>query len=571
MKTILYLILLFVLSSCDLGMRVAELDPKYGNKQDHELLGKKYMIASQGPLTTKAAQTVLNKGGNIVDAAIAASFAISVERPHSTGLGGGGFLIYYNAKTFKTYVYDFRETAPDSFHKKMYVNDKGEQIKDKSSTGPFAVGVPGLVKGLDTIHREHGKIDWSETVAPAIAIAESMPVYPTLEEVIKIEEKRLKQFDAAKDIFFKEGRAYKVGENIEQKDLAQTLRKISQDRGRDFYTGAIAKKIVDTVNKYGGKMTLADMKNYRVQKREPVRGKYKDYEIVSMPPPSSGGTHILQILNILEGYDLNDYGVQSPLAIHLTSAAMQIAFFDRTQYMGDADFVKVPVKQLISKRYAQDLRKKINLTKAFKFEDFKGQVDILKESNDTTHFTLMDIDGNVVVSTQTINGLFGSAMVAEGTGIVLNNEMDDFAASVKGKNIYGILGGENNLPEPKKRPLSSMSPTIVFKSGKPVLALGTPNGPRILTCVMHTILNYVEFKMPLWESVAATRFHHQWYPDKLRVDAPYFKDKTIKALENMGYKIDKNPYNCRIQAVAHEGALLHGVSDMRAEGQVLGE
>ncbi|MCO4753023.1 MAG: gamma-glutamyltransferase family protein, partial [Bacteriovoracaceae bacterium] len=343
--------------------------------------------------------------------------------------------------------------------------------------------------------------------------------------------------------------------------------------GKDgFYKGFVANQIARNQKKIGGLITLKDLANYKVKTRKPIEGTYKGYKVVSMPPPSSGGAHIIQILNILEGYNLKEMGPQSAEAIHLTSTAMQIAFADRAKYMGDSDFVNVPVKKITSKKYAAGLRALIPKDKAIASSEFPVPFHKVPEPDHTTHFTIMDAEGNIVSSTQTINGWFGSAVTVPKTGIVMNNEMDDFASHVGGVNLFGAVGGKNNLVSPRKRPLSSMSPTIVYnKEGKPFLALGTPSGTRILTCVMQTTLNILEHDMGLWDAVSATRYHHQWSPEVIRVGAPYFDPKTEAQLKAMGHKIQHKSLGCKVQAIKVEkNGLLHGVSDPREEGMSYG-
>ncbi len=543
-------------------------------RSEYEAFGKKYMISTQGRATTEAAKFVFDQGGNIYDAAAAASFAISVERPHSTGLGGGGFMVIYDSKSKKSEAIDFREMAPRMANSKMFVDKMGNQIKDKSLTGALAVGTPGLVAGIVSTHKKYGKLPLATVLKPAINLAQNgLTVYPALSVAMKAESKRLCKYKAAAKIFLKKGcKPYVAGEVLYQKDLAKTLRSIAKNSHDGFYRGYVANQIVKYQKKMGGLIRHADLKYYKVKNREPIEGTYKGYKIVSMPPPSSGGTHIIEILNILEGYDLKSMGAQSAKAIHLTSSAMQIAFADRAEYMGDSDFAKVPVKKLIDKTYAKKLREKISVSRALNSSDFPIAFrDLLYESDDTTHFTIMDGEGNIVTSTQTINGWFGSAMVTPGTGIVMNNEMDDFASHVGGVNLFGAVGGKNNLVEPRKRPLSSMSPSIVFNSkDEPILALGTPSGTRILTCVMQTILNVIEHDMPLWEAVAATRYHHQWSPEEIRVGKPYFDPKVETELRRMGHKIKHKDLGCKIQAIMKKGSTLHGVSDMREEGSSFG-
>ena len=565
------------LISCSTDRTIRQVKLLKGKKRSqYEAFGKNYMIATQGSATTNAANFIFSKGGNIFDAAVAASFAISVERPHSTGLGGGGFMLIHHAKLNKDIAFDFRELAPIRGHGKMFLDEKGKQIKEKSLTGPFAVGVPGMVAGVLEIHKLYGKLPLDVVLAPAIRLAEEgMRVYPALEKAIKAKANKLCLFEASRKIFLKENcRPYQAGEILYQKDLAKTLKRIVKKGKKDFYHGITAKLIVKNQKKYGGLISEKDLASYEVKTREPVIGSYKGYKIVSMPPPSSGGTHIIQILNILENFDLKKYGAQDARSIHLTSTAMQMAFADRAKYMGDSDFKEVPISKLINKKYAKLLAAKIKDGHALASKEFPVDMNkMLHESDHTTHFTLMDAEGNIVSSTQTINGWFGSSMVVKGTGIVLNNEMDDFASHVGGVNLFGAIGGKNNLVEPRKRPLSSMSPTIVYdKNDRPFLALGTPSGTRILTCVMQTVLNVLEYEMPLWQAVSATRYHHQWYPEQIRIGKGGFSSNVESELKTYGHKIEHKPLGCKVQAIMKKNNdLIHGVSDPREEGMSYGK
>lgn len=562
--------------------------PKYTNlnvakvvehrkRSDYEAFGKKYMIATQGIGTTDAAKYAFDQGGNLFDAATAASFAISVERPHSTGIGGGGFMVIHHASTKKVEAVDFREMAPRMAQKNMYLDKNGNEIKGKSLTGAYAVGTPGLVAGVVEVHKKYGKLPLSVVLKPAIDLAQKgFKVYPALHKAIKSESKRLCKFEASKKIFLKDDcRPLESGELLKQTDLANTLKLIAKNGKSGFYKGFVADKIVDYQKNTGGLIRHSDLNGYKVKNRKPIEGTFRGHRIVSMPSPSSGGTHVIEILNILEGYDLKSMGVQSAKAIHLTSTAMQIAFADRAAYMGDSDFVnnERQLQMLVSKNYATRIRKKISEDKAISSKSFPADMNkLMKESDHTTHFTIMDSEGNIVTSTQTINGWFGSAMVTPDTGIVMNNEMDDFATKEGASNLFGAIGGKYNLVYPRKRPLSSMSPTIIFdKDNKPLMALGTPSGTRILTCVMQTILNSIEHELPLWEAVAATRYHHQWAPEEIRIGPPYFEVEVEKQLQAMGHKINHKGLGCKIQAVKRENdGSLHGVSDPREEGMAFG-
>ncbi len=451
----------------------------------------------------------------------------------------------------------------------MFLDKKGSEIPKMSLDGIFAAGVPGLVAGVLDVHKEHGKLPLSVILAPAIKLAqEGFKIYPELAKALKLRGEILKRFKASRKIFTKNGKVLKLGDILVQKDLAKTLKTIAK-KGRDgFYKGWIAKAIVKEHRRLKGLISMKDLELYNVKYRDPIIGTYKGHKIFSMSPPSSGGVHIVQILNILEEDNLKSYGVHHPKTIHLTASAMQRAFSDRAKYLGDSDFVKVPTRGLTSKKYGKDIRFSIPESQAlndtWSQDPFDGPLRY--ESAETTHFTIMDEKGNTVVSTQTINGYFGSAIIVPGTGILLNNEMDDFSTKPGAKNLFGAVGSKQNLVAPEKRPLSSMSPTIILKDDKPLLALGTPSGTRILTCVTQTILNYIEHDLSLYDSIAATRFHHQWQPNEIRIGEAGLPKKTIKSLKRMGHQLNFKDLGCRVQAIAKEKGKLHGVSDPRGRG-----
>jgi gamma-glutamyltranspeptidase / glutathione hydrolase len=538
----------------------------------YEAHGKKFVVATQGLAASRAAKAVIEAGGNIIDAAIATSFVISVERPHSTGIGGGGFMLYREAKMGKVYAIDFRERAPLKATKEMYLDVEGNvNSRQLSLDGALSVGVPGMVAGLLEVHQKFGRLKRDRVLQAAIDLAENgFPVYPDLAEALQERQDVLLKFAKSKEIFLKGDKPYQVGHILKQSDLAQTLKAIAQKGRAAFYEGPIARVLVDEVRNSGGIISLADLKKYKVHWRMPVQGTFHDYTVYSMPPPSSGGTHVIEILNIVEGDSLRKFGAHSPETIHLTASAMQQAFQDRAAYMGDPDFVKnLPIKQLLDKSYARLVRGQISLEKARPSSAVKpGQFH--NESTDTTNFSMMDGDGNVVVSTQTINGSMGSGMVAGSTGILLNNEMDDFAAKPGAANLFGAIGGTANLIQPGKTPLSSMAPTIVFKNGSPVLALGAPGGTRIITCVAQTILNHLEYGFSLYDSIAAVRFHHQWRPDQLDIEAPGPGKSITDKLSSMGYIIKIDGVPCRVNAVANQGGELTAVADPRDLGLSLG-
>lgn len=535
----------------------------------YEASGRKFVVATQGVKATAAARRVIENGGNIIDAAVAASFVISVERPQSTGLGGGGFLLYREAKSGKIFAVDFRERAPLRATEKMFLDAKDQVIPGKSQNGILSVGVPGLVAGLMEIHERFGSLPREKLVHPSIELAENgFQVYPALAAALKDRREILASFPASAAVFLKkDGSPLKEGDLLIQKDLAGTLRAIAKN-GRDgFYRGPVARKMLRASEKEKGLLGARDFETYKVRWREPVRGTYRGHEVVSMPPPSSGGTHVIEILNILENDDLRSLGFGSADAIHLEASAMQQAFADRARYMGDPDFSPdIPLKGLLSKDYAASIRRGIDPKRAKSADQVQAGDAPAYESSETTNFVMMDDQGNVVVSTQTINGWMGSGLVAAGTGVLFNNEMDDFSAKPGASNLFGAIGGTPNAIAPRKTPLSSMAPTIVLRDGKPVLALGAPGGTRIITCVAQTMLNYLDFKLPLYESVTALRLHQQWKPDRLDLETPGFGDAVQKRLEERGHRPQLANIPCRVNAAARENDRLLGVADPRDLG-----
>ena len=555
----------------DLRQKVATHSWNFASSEKGKQSAVATAIATQGNRTSQIAQEILQSGGNIIDAAVAASFAISVERPHSTGLGGGGFFLFYLKEMKAPIAFDFREMAPTRAHDKMFLDKKGNIIKDKSLIGPYAVGVPGLVAGLLDIHSKYGKISLQQVIAPAIKLArEGFAIYPELAQALKESAADLAKFKENYGLFLRSsGRPLVQGEILRQPDLAKSLEEISQQGAEVFYKGKIAQAIVETLKRYGGNMLMDDLEEYRVRVRIPVQGEFNGKIIYSMPPPSSGGIHVIQILKILEGEGLAKTSPLEARNIHWLASAMQAAFADRAAFLGDSDFVDVPMLGLTSESYAREIKKTIQEDIMLSQQARRQGNPFPHEPDHTTHLTLMDSEGNAVVSTQTINGWFGSGMVAKGTGIVLNNEMDDFATKVGASNLFGAIGGEKNLVAPFKRPLSSMSPTLVFDGDTPLLALGSPSGTRILTCVAQTILNVLEYKMPLFDAVASNRYHQQWHPDVLWTERSLPLEVEEK-LKQMGHTIEVKDLGCRVQAAQLENGILESVSDPRGEGSAVG-
>ncbi len=550
---------------------------------EYSAVGKRGMVATAHHLASEAGARMLAAGGNAMDAAVASSFVISVVRPQSTGIGGGGFLLFHEARTQKTHVFDFRERAPKAATRDMYLDKEGNPkpyrsqkiaIPNASVNGHLAVATPGLVAGLVQVHKSHGKLPLSQVMQPAIDIAgKGFPVYESLAEAAADRAEVLKQFAAARDLFLPAGSAIKVGDILVQKELAWTLKQIAE-RGRDgFYKGEVARRILAEIKRGGGILSQQDLDAYQVLERQVAHGTYRDHRIVSMPPPSSGGVHIVQMLNMLESYDVKKFGFGTPDGIHILTEVMRRAFADRAKYLGDPDFVEIPVAGLTSKAYAKQLSATINLQSATPSKALAASDPKAFESPSTTHLSVVDQDGNAVASTQTINYSFGSCVVAAGTGIVLNDEMDDFSIKPGVPNAYGLVGSEANAVAARKTPLSSMSPTMVFdKSGKLQLVAGSPGGPRIITATLQTIINVIDHRMALPQAVQAHRIHHQWLPDKLRIEENGFSQKTIDELRRRGHDIVQQGAIGDVQAIARtqEGTHWIGVSDTRSEGKPVG-
>lgn len=537
--------------------------------------GKKFVISSQGVEASRAAAEILHKGGNLVDAMVAASLVIAVERPHASGLGGGGFLLYREAKTGKIYAIDFRARAPLAATEKMFLDKNGNVIKNLAYDGILAVAVPGLVAGLSEIHARFGRLPFAQLAGPAIRLARSgITVYPHLFKALTVRKSILAKYPASAKIFLKpSGEPYGLGERIVQNDLAKSLTLIAKTGAKAFYRGALADALVAESERLGGLITSKDLIKYKVKWRSPVSTDFRGFQVYSMPPPSSGGTHVIEILNTLERDPLASYGVLTSREIHLTASAMQLAFADRAEYMADSDFKIVPVKGLISKSYGKLQRQRINDEIHIPSDQIKAGIPNANEPSDTTQLSMIDAEGNMISTTQTIYGFFGSGVVVPGTGIVLNNTMDGLTAKVGSPNFFGAIGSAANIIEPYKAPLSSMAPTLVVRDGVPVLSIGGIGGTRIITCVAQTILNYLALDLPLYDSVATVRFHHQWKPDVLEFDAPGPSLQVVQALREMKYKVEIDPglIGCRVMAAARENERLIGTSDPRDIGISIAE
>jgi gamma-glutamyltranspeptidase / glutathione hydrolase len=508
------------------------------------------MVASVHELASRAGVQVMQAGGNAVDAAVAVGFALAVVHPQAGNLGGGGFMLIRLADG-KTHFVDYREKAPAAATVNMYLDAQGNVIEDASTIGYKAIGVPGSVAGMVFAEKKYGKLSLERVMAPAIKLAEEGFVLTAEDARDLRDDKYLGEFPESRRIFLRDGNNYKPGEMFQQPELARTLKRIS-GQPDDFYHGAMARELAATIQKGGGLITIDDLAHYEVKEREAVQGSYRDYEIISAPPPSSGGITLIEILNILEGYNLAKLGGRSAQAMHLTLEAFRRAFFDRAEFLGDPDFSKIPVAQLIDKRYgaawresidpahasaSKDLRRPAIFSQLEQYAAVRSRSAAVAEPDHTTHYSVVDRGGNAIAVTTTLNAWFGSRVTAEGLGFLLNNEMDDFAAKQGVPNAYGLIQGPANAIGPGQRPLSAMAPTIVLKDGKLFLVLGSPGGPRIISTVANILIGVVDYQRNIQEAVNAPRFHHQWLPDMTRVEQN-FSPATVKLLEKMGHKID---------------------------------
>jgi len=523
------------------------------------------MVVTSHYLATDEALKVLEAGGNAVDAAVTAAFALAVTQPRSGNIGGGGFMLVSSEKTGEVQAIDYREKAPSAASRDMFLGEDGEVDNERSRFSHKSAGVPGTVAGLALALEKYGTISLEEALAPAIKLAEEgFVIPPRFSEGIKSQAERLKRFDAGTKVFFKpDGGFYEPGELFVQKDLAATLKRIAEQGVKGFYEGETADLIVAEMQRGGGLITHEDLKNYRPEIREPVHGSYRGYDVYSMSPPSSGGTHVVQILNILEGYPLADSGLNSAKTIHLMAEAMKRAYADRSRYLGDTDFVDVPLAGLTSKAYAEELRAQIDPDRATPSAEIRPGNPAPYESNETTHFSIVDKYGNAVSNTYTINFSYGSHIVVDGAGFLLNNEMDDFSAKPGVPNAYGLIGGEANKIEPNKRMLSSMSPTIVMKDGKNFIVTGSPGGSRIITTTLQVLLNVIDHHLNIQAAVNAPRIHHQWLPDEIRIEQGISPD-TVALLRGMGHAVEQKAAMGAIQSImVGEDGVFYGGADPR--------
>jgi len=538
----------------------------------HPPVARNGMVAAEDAVAAEVGVEILRKGGNAVDAAVATGFAMAVTHPQAGNLGGGGFMLIALPARNKTIAIDYREMAPAAATRNLFIGPDGEVDNEKARYSRASAGVPGTVAGLIHALETYGTMSLADILAPAIRLAQDGITVPRgLAFELAGNVKRFeKDPSSVKYFLHPEGRPYAPGETLKQPDLARTLRSIAAEGRRGFYEGPVADAIVAEMGAGGGLITAEDLKAYRVVEREPVRGNYRGFEVASMPPPSSGGAHLIEMLNILEGFDLKSAGHNSADYLHRLVEAMRRAYADRAKHMGDPDFWKVPVAGLTSETYAERLRNGIDLARASKSADISAGSPPAREGEQTTHFSVMDKDGNAVANTYTLNFTFGSGYSVDGAGFLLNNEMDDFSAKPGVPNAFGLIGGDANAIEARKRPLSSMTPTIVLKDGKPYIVTGSPGGSTIITVVLQVLLNMLEFDMNVMEATAAPRIHHQWLPDTVLTERGIPVD-TVRLLEGRGFILPRGPDGRLMQrilgranTVAKQGGYVFGAADPRS-------
>jgi len=527
------------------------------------------MVGAQEPLATDVGVQVLKDGGNAVDAAIAVGFALAVTHPYAGNLGGGGFMLIRFADGRSTFI-DFRERAPEKASRNMYLDASGKPTRE-SLEGWKSAGVPGTVRGFELAHRKYGSRKWAGLMEPAIALAErGFQVSYPLAESLKA-ARNLSQDPESKRIFLKNGAYFAAGETLTQPELASTLHRIAQNGVKEFYEGETAQKLSDAMTRKGGLITLSDLKNYAAMERTPLTGSYKGYGIIAAPPPSSGGIGILQMLGMLEGSGYQKSGFGSAAEIGYVAEVMRRYYADRSQYLGDPDFVKLRLTSLLDPAYIKRRRDSIDPNRPTPSSQILPGLPTIRDGGETTHYNVVDAQGNAVSLTFTLNEGFGNGITVPGLGFLLNDEMDDFAAKPGSPNAFGLIQGEANAIQPGKRPLSSMTPTILTRDGKFFMAVGAPGGSRIISAVLQTILNVVDFGMSAQDAVDAPRIHHQWQPDKLYLE-PGVSPDTVALLQSRGYDVDHSPglVLARVEAIISKGGWLEGGSDGRASGKAAG-
>ncbi len=526
------------------------------------------MVASSEALASEVGVQILRAGGNAVDAAVAVGFALAVTHPVAGNIGGGGFMLIRLANG-EAVVVDYREAAPAAASRNMYVNSNGEALPDASTVGALSAGVPGTVAGLALAEQKYGRLGLARVMAPAIRLAKrGFAASYELSESLRLDRDFLSKSDASRRIFLRDGRLYEPGEVFKQPELARTLQAVARRGAKGFYTGSVAQAIVASMEKYHGLITKQDLAHYQPVLRQPLHGHFRGYEVLGVPPPSSGGVALLEMLNILEPLDLGR--PDSFESMHFIAEAMRHAYADRAAYLGDADFAPVPVARLTSQAYAAKLREEILHSKPE--APIQAGNPQMFEGAQTTHYSVVDAEGNAVANTYTLNNGYGSGVTVEGAGFLLNDEMDDFASKPGTPNMFGLVQGDANAIAPNKRPLSSMTPTIVLRNGKLWLVLGSPGGGTIINTVLQVLLNVLVFKMDVLQAVSFPRFHHQWMPDRLILERVGFSEDTIRKLREAGYQIDFRDRmgDCEAIEVDPLSGWKFGAADPRAHGKAVG-
>lgn len=549
--------------------------------EEKAVTGKQGMVVSVDGYASQVGVDILKKGGNAIDAAVAVGFALVVTCPRAGNIGGGGFIMARFPDTEETVAIDFREKAPGRATSDMYLDEEGKYVRERSHIGHLAVGVPGTVKGFELAMQSYGRLSWQDVVQPAIDLAEKgfklnklrAQSFNMCRISFNLLRKKVKGMDEFLRIFSKpDGSDFKEGDLFIQEDLAQSLKLIRDEGSKAFYEGKIADLIAQDMEKHGGLITKEDLSLYEANIREPVKGNYRGYEILSMPPPSSGGIALIEMLNILEGFDLGKMERYGPEALHLIAESMKFAFLDRAKHLGDPDFEEIPVAKLLSKDYAQTITKKIDLDKPIPSLELGKEILTLEENMETTHYSVVDKDGMAVATTFTIEGSYGSGVIAEGTGFLLNNEMADFNMKSGYTNDKGLIGTEPNLIEPHKRMLSSMTPTLVVKDGKTVMITGSPGGRTIINTVLNVIINVIDFKMGIQDAVDGFRMDHEWMPDVIRIEKGALTEDVEEALKAMGHKIRIIEKQGRAHSIYidPQTGIFYGAADKRREGSAKG-
>lgn len=560
-----------VLTSAAVTARQPDSQPLFEYSAiNHPVMGSRGMVASHNQLSSEIAADILAKGGNAIDAGAALGFALAVTLPRAGNIGGGGFMLVHVAALNRTIAIDFRETAPSAARQDMFFDENGNVVLDQTYRFSHkSSAVPGSVAGLAHIVENYGSMTLAEVLEPAIRLARDgiEVTYDLAADLAR--SQRLKLNPASLRKFYKpDGSNYEVGELWKQPDLAWTLSEIAEHGVEAFYSGSVAKKIVADMEAHNGLITMQDLAEYKVVEREPVRGSFRGYEIAAMPAPSSGGTHVIQMLNILENFPLAKMGPESADTLHIMAEAMKFSYADRSKYLGDPDFVEVPSEVLVSKKYASDIAAKISMERALASDEIApGQLSIY-ESDETTHYSVVDDEGNMVGNTYTLMFTFGSGVVIEGTGILMNNNMGNFTLRSDIPDAFGLMGSENNLIRPKRRPVSSMSPVLVSKNGQPLLMTGSPGGSKIISANMQMVLNVVEFGMNIADAAVAPRIHHQWKPDVLEIESGISPD-TVSRLIDRGQNINFSQRSAgmgSLQTVMWQDGIFYGYSDPRRPG-----